>query len=191
MKLLISALALTMAMATPSLATDLTKKKKKTVTVDVTKINNGYRATKIVGSNVVNDANEKIGTVDDLLVDAPATSLRNCIRSAASSAWVRNSSPCHSIHSRLARIASFSRWDQGQLKSLPIFNTQRVSRHQRGCPEVWYTPQSTIRCRRSRWARALQRDTDGHHDADRQAANSGRCPSARLRARPPVRVKRR
>jgi hypothetical protein len=68
MKLLISALALTMAMATPISATDLTPQTAKTVTVDVTKINNGYRATKIVGSNVVNDTNEKIGTVDDLLV---------------------------------------------------------------------------------------------------------------------------
>jgi hypothetical protein len=38
------------------------------VTVDVTKINNGYRASKIIGSNVVNGSNEKIGTVDDLLV---------------------------------------------------------------------------------------------------------------------------
>ena len=28
----------------------------------------GYRASKVIGSSVVNDANETIGTVDDLLV---------------------------------------------------------------------------------------------------------------------------
>jgi hypothetical protein len=68
MKILFSAFALAIAMATPTLADDLTPQTAKTVTVDVTKINNGYRASKIIGSNVVNAANEKIGTVDDLLV---------------------------------------------------------------------------------------------------------------------------
>jgi sporulation protein YlmC with PRC-barrel domain len=37
--------------------------------VDVQKLAAGYRASKIVGSPVVNDANEKIGTIDDLLVE--------------------------------------------------------------------------------------------------------------------------
>ena len=68
MRILFSAFALAIAMATPTLADDLTPQTAKTVTVDVTKINNGYRASKIIGSNVVNGANEKIGTVDDLLV---------------------------------------------------------------------------------------------------------------------------
>src|SRR5580765_18175 len=68
MRILFSVFALTIAMATPTLADDLTPQTAKTVTVDVTKINNGYRASKIIGSNVVNSSNEKIGTVDDLLV---------------------------------------------------------------------------------------------------------------------------
>ena len=68
MRILFSAFALAIAMATPTLADDLTPQTAKTVTVDVTKINNGYRASKIIGSNVVNAANEKIGSVDDLLV---------------------------------------------------------------------------------------------------------------------------
>jgi hypothetical protein len=38
------------------------------VKVDVRKLSAGYRSTKIVGSNVVNDADETIGKVDDLLV---------------------------------------------------------------------------------------------------------------------------
>lgn len=36
--------------------------------VDVVKVAAGYRATKIIASPVVNDANEKIGDLDDLLV---------------------------------------------------------------------------------------------------------------------------
>ena len=38
------------------------------VKVDVQKLAAGYRSSKVVGSNVVNDANETIGTIDDLLV---------------------------------------------------------------------------------------------------------------------------
>ena len=45
----------------PSQTVDLTK-------VDVQKLSAGYRATKVVGSSVLNDANETIGKIDDLLV---------------------------------------------------------------------------------------------------------------------------
>jgi hypothetical protein len=38
------------------------------VKVDVQKLAAGYRSSKVVGSNVVNDANETIGKIDDLLV---------------------------------------------------------------------------------------------------------------------------
>jgi PRC-barrel domain len=38
------------------------------VKVDVQKLSAGYRASKVIGSSVINDANETIGTVDDLLV---------------------------------------------------------------------------------------------------------------------------
>ena len=36
--------------------------------VDVQKVAAGYRASKVVGSSVVNDANETIGKIDELLV---------------------------------------------------------------------------------------------------------------------------
>jgi hypothetical protein len=36
--------------------------------VDVQKLSAGYRASKVIGSSVVNDANETIGKIDDLLV---------------------------------------------------------------------------------------------------------------------------
>ncbi len=38
------------------------------VKVDVQKLAAGYRASKVVGTSVVNDANETIGKIDDLLV---------------------------------------------------------------------------------------------------------------------------
>lgn len=38
------------------------------VKVDVQKLSAGYRSSKIVGSSVVNDADETIGRIDDLLV---------------------------------------------------------------------------------------------------------------------------
>ena len=40
------------------------------VKVDVQKLAAGYRASKIIGSSVVNDANETIGKIDDLLVSS-------------------------------------------------------------------------------------------------------------------------
>jgi hypothetical protein len=39
------------------------------VRVDVQKLATGYRSTKIVGSSVVNQHDDKIGTVDDLIVE--------------------------------------------------------------------------------------------------------------------------
>jgi hypothetical protein len=36
--------------------------------VDVQKLAAGYRASKVIGSSVVNDANETIGKIDELLV---------------------------------------------------------------------------------------------------------------------------
>jgi PRC-barrel domain len=38
--------------------------------VDVQKLAAGYRASKVIGSSVVNDANETIGKIDDLLISA-------------------------------------------------------------------------------------------------------------------------
>ena len=38
--------------------------------VNVQKLAAGYRASKVIGTGVVNDANENIGKIDDLLVSA-------------------------------------------------------------------------------------------------------------------------
>lgn len=37
--------------------------------LDVTAVATGYRASKIIGAPIVNDANDKIGNVDDLIVN--------------------------------------------------------------------------------------------------------------------------
>jgi hypothetical protein len=39
-----------------------------TMKVDVQSLSTGYRTSKVVGSNVVNDANETVGEIDDLIV---------------------------------------------------------------------------------------------------------------------------
>ena len=36
--------------------------------VDVVKVATGYRASKVIGSSVVNDANDTVGTVDDIII---------------------------------------------------------------------------------------------------------------------------
>jgi PRC-barrel domain protein len=38
--------------------------------VDVQKLAAGYRASKVIGSSVVNDANETVGKIDDLLISS-------------------------------------------------------------------------------------------------------------------------
>lgn len=39
------------------------------VKVDVQKLSTGYRASKLIGTHVVNDANETIGKIDDLIIN--------------------------------------------------------------------------------------------------------------------------
>ena len=36
--------------------------------VDVVKVSTGYRASKVIGANVVNEANDTVGKVDDIIV---------------------------------------------------------------------------------------------------------------------------
>lgn len=40
------------------------------IKVDATKLGSGYRATRIIGGTVVNEANETVGEVDELLIGA-------------------------------------------------------------------------------------------------------------------------
>jgi sporulation protein YlmC with PRC-barrel domain len=64
-----AALATAFALAVPNLATaqgapqtiQLTK-------VDVVKVSTGYRASKVIGSTVVNDAGDTVGKVDEIIV---------------------------------------------------------------------------------------------------------------------------
>jgi sporulation protein YlmC with PRC-barrel domain len=36
--------------------------------IDVVQVANGYRASKVIGENVVNDASETVGKVDDIII---------------------------------------------------------------------------------------------------------------------------
>ncbi len=70
--------------ATVAFAADLTPQQVNRV--DVTQLADGYRASKIIGAPVVNEANEPIGKVDDVLVgrndSCPSSSTRRA-RSAS------------------------------------------------------------------------------------------------------------
>ena len=57
------------------------------VKLDVQKLAAGYRSSKVVGTSVVNDANETIGKIDDLLVSLDGKQHMPCCRSAVSWVW--------------------------------------------------------------------------------------------------------
>ena len=42
--------------------------------IDVVQVANGYRASKVIGENVVNDANETVGKVDDIILSSDGKS---------------------------------------------------------------------------------------------------------------------
>ena len=56
------ALALAAGPALPQMGVQLIK-------VDLSVVAKGYRMSKLIGSSVINDKNEKIGTVDDVIAD--------------------------------------------------------------------------------------------------------------------------
>ena len=58
----ILALALATGPALPQMGVQLIK-------VDLSVVAKGYRISKLIGSSVINDKNEKIGTVDDVIAD--------------------------------------------------------------------------------------------------------------------------
>ena len=60
---LVAGVAVAAAIAPPVAAADVAL-----VVVDVTKVAEGYRASKLRGTKVVNTSNEKIGEIDDLIV---------------------------------------------------------------------------------------------------------------------------
>lgn len=62
-------LVATAALATPSLVTAQGAPQTIQLTnVDVVKVSTGYRASKVIGSSVVNDAGDTVGKVDEIIV---------------------------------------------------------------------------------------------------------------------------
>ena len=66
--LLASAAMISVALLSAGVAAQGTPQTVELVKVDVQKLSAGYRSSQVVGSSVVNDANETIGKIDDLLV---------------------------------------------------------------------------------------------------------------------------
>jgi len=66
--LLASAAMISVALLSGGVAAQGTPQTVELVKVDVQKLSAGYRSSQVVGSSVVNDANETIGKIDDLLV---------------------------------------------------------------------------------------------------------------------------
>ncbi len=66
--ILSSAVMICVALSLGSARAQGTRQSVELVKVDVQKLSAGYRSSKVVGSSVVNDANETIGKIDDLLV---------------------------------------------------------------------------------------------------------------------------
>jgi sporulation protein YlmC with PRC-barrel domain len=60
--------ALVSAMLASSLPIPVLSQSVELVVVDVHKAAEGYRASKLIGSSVVNDQNEKIGTIEDIII---------------------------------------------------------------------------------------------------------------------------
>ena len=62
------AAALVSAMLVSSLPVPILSQGIQLVVVDVHAVAEGYRASKLIGSSVVNDQNEKIGTIEDIII---------------------------------------------------------------------------------------------------------------------------
>jgi sporulation protein YlmC with PRC-barrel domain len=60
--------ALVSAMLVSSLPLPVLSQSIELMVVDVHSVAEGYRASKLIGSSVVNDQNEKIGTIEDIII---------------------------------------------------------------------------------------------------------------------------
>ena len=68
--ILVSALVLSVSLLAGAAGAQGVEQKVDLVKVDVQTLAAGYRASKMIGSNVVNDANETIGEINDVLVSS-------------------------------------------------------------------------------------------------------------------------
>lgn len=68
--ILANAVVISAALLAGPTAAQVTPQTVEIAKVDVQKVAAGYRASKVIGSNVTNGANETIGKVDDLLVSS-------------------------------------------------------------------------------------------------------------------------
>ena len=68
--------------------------------IDPQSVATGYRTSKVVGSTVVNEANETVGTIDDLIVTANEKVPFAVLSVGGFWVWAQNTSWCPSAHSK-------------------------------------------------------------------------------------------
>jgi sporulation protein YlmC with PRC-barrel domain len=98
------------------------------IKVDVQKLSTGYRTSKVIGSNVVNDQNETIGKIDDLIVSPDDNKSAYVIISVGG--WLGMGTrlvalPYGNLHITSAKIALPGATKEG-LKSLPEFKYSTI-----------------------------------------------------------------
>jgi len=76
------------------------------VKVDVAVVAKGYRASKLIGSSVINDKNEKIGSLDDIIIDQQESDVRGA--AGRRLPWARQAS----CGGSLRQSANLRRWQE-------------------------------------------------------------------------------
>ena len=94
--LMVGAVAVAVALSEPALSQG-TPQTAAIMKVDPQSVATGYRTSKVVGSTVVNEANETVGTIDDLIVTPSERYPSRSFQSAASWAWALNMSWCPTV----------------------------------------------------------------------------------------------
>jgi hypothetical protein len=119
--LMVGAVAVAVALSEPALSQG-TPQTAAIMKVDPQSVATGYRTSKVVGSTVVNEANETVGTIDDLIV-TPSEKVPFAVLSVGGFLGMgTNTSLCPTVPSRCAT----RRWllpnaTKDSLKALPEF----------------------------------------------------------------------
>lgn len=94
------------------------------VVVDVKAVANGYRTSKLMGSSVVNEKNERIGTIDDLVLGADGQRVQFAVLEIGGFLGLGGhlvAIPYESLHIDSAGKVTLPSASREALKQLPVF----------------------------------------------------------------------
>ncbi len=94
------------------------------VVVDVKAVANGYRTSKLMGSSVVNEKNERIGTIDDLVLGADQPRVQFAVLEVGGFLGLGGhlvAIPYESLHIDSAGKVTLPGASREALKQLPVF----------------------------------------------------------------------